>query len=75
MALKMLFRRFYIPVSGLCSNPSTSSEVSFARNVQPPEDILTGTTRIFDRVRKGRYVNIARNRQGLMEPSQHPGSC
>ena len=42
-ALKNLLKRFYISVSCFCSNPSTSSELLPARNVQPPEDSLAGT--------------------------------
>jgi hypothetical protein len=41
-ARKMLFKRFYTPASCLCSSPSTSSELLPERDVQPPEDVLTG---------------------------------
>jgi hypothetical protein len=42
-ACRMLLERFYTPASWFCSSPSTSSELLPERDVQPPEDVLTGS--------------------------------
>jgi hypothetical protein len=71
----MILRPFYSPVSRAYSSFFANSELFSVHNVQPPEEILTGTIRIPNVFQESNYVDKCRNGQSSIEPTKYGDGC